>query len=445
VDKGVRLCTEPQYSHWLQNKNNWNEVCLAGMAVGSLAVAEDEPELAAQVLALVREHNHNGLWPYQPDGIYPEGPMYWSYGTTFEAILLDALNSALGTDWGLSQSPGFLQSVEVFLQMTGPSGKFFNFSDCIEPAGLEPAVFWFAKRLERPEFLMFQRRELEEFNRTPDLTPNSEVARLFPLTALWWPRQRETKAKFPPLSWSGDGPNPLAFFRTSWTDPNAMYLAVKAGRASVSHGHMDAGTFIFECDGVRWAKDLGLQSYHSLESKGAGVWDSGQDGERWKIYRWNNFVHNTLTINGQLHRIDGKAEITAFDADSETQSVVLDLTPVFGEQAVKVVRRFAFRPNRDVVIEDELEGLQPGDEVRWVMVTEAQVHIDGRDAVLELDDRQLRLRVLSPADARLEVIPADPPDNGYDEPNPNTRIVRVKAVAPESGRVEIVVRLERGE
>ena len=54
------------------------------------------------------------------------------------------------------------------------------------------------------------------------------------------------------LNWLGQGQNPLAVFRSSWTDPNAVFLAIKAGTPSASHAHLDIGSFLLDADGVRW-------------------------------------------------------------------------------------------------------------------------------------------------------------------------------------------------
>ena len=66
--------------------------------------------------------------------------------------------------------------------------------------------------------------------------------------------------------WVGQGKNPVALMRTSWTDTNAIYVAMKGGSPSVNHGHMDVGSFIMEANGERWAMDFGMQDYNSLET-----------------------------------------------------------------------------------------------------------------------------------------------------------------------------------
>ena len=448
VAKGLKPGTDGEPAHWLRVQNNWNSVCLCGMALGALTLAEEEPELAERTLANVRAFNANGLKPYAPEGIYPEGAMYWGYGTTFQAVLLAALESALGTDWGLSRSPGFLASADALLHQLGPTGAFFNFSDNTERPQLEAGMWWYAHRLKRPDLLRYDAPHVRAFaasQRPPQ--PESGGDRLLPLAALWWPEDGRLDAPTKlPRHWYGDGPNQLAAFRTSWDDPKAMYLALKAGGANISHAHMDAGSFVFEADGVRWARDLGMQSYHSLESKGVDLWNSKQDGGRWKVYRLGPEPHNTLTIGDRLHRADGRASLTHFSDAPDTPGALLDLSPVFAGQAGRVARGFAFRPNSHALVRDEVEGVRPGEIVRWAMLTNAQVALaeGGAEAILTENGRRLRvrLRAAAPAGAAFEVASAQPPDNGVDAPNPDARLLVVRAAAPASGRVTFAVVLE---
>ena len=426
-------------------ENNWNAVCLGGLTLGALAVAEHEPVLASQILDKTRKNNPRGMKPYAPSGVYPEGPMYWGYGTMFEAILLAALRSALGTDWGLSRSPGFLMSADALLRLLGPSGSYFNFSDGVEHPGMEPALWWFAHTLKRPDLLRSERVGLKSYaDSTRPAWPDTEDDRLLPLDALWWPDTWDTDAEASQaLNWYGRGPNPLAVFRSAWDDPQAMFLALKGGKAALSHAHMDAGSFVFEADGVRWGHDLGMQDYLSLESKGVDLWNTAQDSGRWGVFRLNNLSHSTLTLNGEHHRVDGQATITHFSEDADA-GAVLDLTPVFGGQVTCVTRGFLFRPGSHVLIRDEIEGLQPGDKVRWAMLTRAEITVpDASQALLTENGRHLRVGLqASGAGANFDVVPADPPPTAVDAPNPGFRLLTASLTAPASGRVTLSITLQ---
>ena len=139
--------------------------------------------------------------------------------------------------------------------------------------------------------------------------------RLLPAIMLWSGGLPLNKIDAPKNNmWVGKGKNPVALMRTSWVDPNALYVAMKGGSVSVNHAHMDIGSFIFEADGVRWAMDFGMQDYESLESKGIQLFGRTQDAQRWSVFRYTNFVHNTLTVDNQLQRVTGYAPITGYGA-----------------------------------------------------------------------------------------------------------------------------------
>lgn len=417
---------------WATRDINWNQVCLGGLSMGAVAVADEAPALAAELLNAARSGIPNGLSVYAPDGVYPEGPGYWSYGTVYQCMMIDALRSALDTSWAMEETPGFLQSARTQVQLTGPTGRFFNFADGREGPSLQVPLFWFARELKDPSLLDQQREILaarleEGFSRSPGVLP-----------VIWWPEGSSTTAPPSlPLAWHGDGPNPVAIFRSSWSEPDALYLACKGGHAGLSHAHMDAGSFVLEADGVRWAVDLGMQGYYDLESKGIQLWDKGQDGNRWDVFRLNNRSHNTLTINNQLHRVDGAAKFTHVD----DKVAEIDLSEVFLGEAEDVTRHFKVS-GRNVTITDNLKGLKPGAKVRWTMATRAKVQVQGADATLRQDGESLKVSLREAGGGKLRAIPADPPMDGFNAPNPDTTLLIVDAPAPASGELTIEMHFE---
>ena len=451
VEKGLRTAFDPVAAHngWQSTDNNWNQVCYGGLILGALSVADEEPDLAGKILALARPRLSRGLKAYAPDGVFPEGPGYWSYGTSYSVLTIAALQTALGTDWQIPSSPGFLPSAGFFVEATAPSGVWFNFSDCGESGSFEPILFWFSHRLGDPGLIR------EQLNALTRLTTKAnrggsfgESARLLPFAAIWWPDRPPTGAPAPalPLRWHGEGPNPIAVFRSSWTDPKAFYLGLKGGSADLSHAHMDAGSFVLEAGGVRWARDLGSQEYNSLESKGVDLWNRAQKSQRWDVFRLNNRSHNTLTIDGQLHRVTGAARITTFSDAIDNPIAVVDLTPVFAGQASGVRRGFRVQQERAVLVQDELAGLKPGADVTWTMATGAEVTInaDGRCATLRENGKQCDVRLLAPMGAKLTVIAADPPADDFNARNPDRRLLVVHAAAPTDGALTIAMWLDTG-
>ncbi len=442
---GLQPGLDPKAPHnrWHDAQNNWNQVCWAGMILGALAVADSEPDLAREILQAARASTHHGLAPYAPDGLYPEGPGYWAYGTTYQVLMIEALRHATGQDWSLPAREGFLASSTAISHLTGPTGMSFNFSDGWESVGFAPALFWFARESRQPDLLNPHRRNL-----TAWLQHDAALSgdRFTPLAFLWWtPLPASTEATALPLAWRSGGEQPVAAFRSSWSDPDATFLATKGGSPSLNHGHMDMGSFILEADGVRWGRDLGAQDYSGLEAKGIDLWNRAQDSQRWQVFRLNNHSHSTLVIDDQPMRVDGHATLDRFSAGTEPWTI-FDLTPVYADQVTSARRGFRLDQQRRVLVQDELSGLRAGADVRWALVTGADIMIsdDGRNARLKQDDRSLQVALLSPGPFRFKSIPADPPDDDFNAPNPNRRLLVLHATAPDSGRLEISVLLTPG-
>ncbi len=89
-----------------------------------------------------------GLSAYAPDGVYPEGSTYWGYGTMFTVFTDAMFESAFGTDFGLAKVPGFMESADFRVLSIGPSGKYYNFSDCGDhrDENGDVTLAWFAAR-----------------------------------------------------------------------------------------------------------------------------------------------------------------------------------------------------------------------------------------------------------------------------------------------------------
>lgn len=443
ITKGLRPGLDPADAHnwWHVADHNWNQVCWGGLSLGALLIADDDPALARQVLDLTRQRIGNGLKPYAPDGVYPEGPIYWSYGTTYQVLLNAALASALGTDWDLAATPGFLASAGAFAQTIGPSGSFYNFSDGVERPMFQPALFWFARRVGDLGLLASELRLLRQSSESLNAALGDRFA---VLTMLWWPDKPATIVPPAlPLRWLGRGPNPLAVFRESWTDSAALYLALKGGAAELNHAHMDAGSFILEADGVRWAIELGMQDYFSLESKNVDLWNRAQDSQRWQVHRLNHRTHNLITIDDQPHRVAGHGRITHFSAADANPHAIVDVTEVYAGQAATARRGYRLLPGRRVLIQDELTGLRPGSVVRWQMATRAAIAANQGTAVLTQDGRTLHAQVLAPA-ATFTVASGEPPADGFNAPNPGVRLLIATATAPADGTLRLAVLLTPG-
>lgn len=416
LEKGIQPSTDTKYNNWLNITNNWNQVCNAGITFGAIATFETHPALSAKLINRAIKSVTLPMKQYAPDGAYPEGYGYWEYGTSFNVMFISALEGIFHQDFGLSAQPGFLKTADYLTNMTGPSGTPFNYSDSRAVAEFNPALFWFASKLKDPGLLWVTKQQLDEQMPLQN--------RLLPSAMIWGAKlslnhiQPKT-AQF----WTGNGPNPVALMRSSWTDPLATFVGFKGGSPAVSHGHMDVGSFIMESQGVRWAMDFGMQEYESLESKGINLWDSKQNAQRWKIFRYNNLAHNTLSIDSTLQNVKGNAAFISSSDDGQFMNAVADLSTLYTDKLNKSIRGVALINKKTVLIRDEITVGNTDVTLRWSMVTPARVQIiDGHTIELSYQGKKCYLFVDAKSEVKMKTWSTDPLTD-YDAKNPGTSIV----------------------
>lgn len=438
IEKGIK----PSYNEkgntgWINGTNNWNQVCNGGMIAASIAIAEKDPELAAKTISRALEGMPHALEEYGPDGVYPEGSTYWGYGTSFSVLTASMLESAFGTDFGLAEYPAFMESADFRLLSNAPSGWYYNFADCGDKRSEtgDITLAWFAAKTGNEIYF-----EKERFLMAPESMGN--LSRYAGAGLVWLSQFEDESEGSLPLAWKGDGDNPVVFFRGGEDDPHQYYFGGKGGRATNSHGNMDAGSFIFELDGVRWVIDPGNQSYHELEKTGFNLWGSCQECERWTLLTKNNYGHSTITINDALFVNNGFAPITDFKDGSQPEATV-DITEVFGSNAKKVTRRFIKEDDQSITIEDKFSLNEATKNVTWQLMTTADVEVVKGGAILTEDGKTLKLENITHPELTVSVISLDPAPLELDRQIENLKRleIRMPAYIFDNGEGSLRVRL----
>lgn len=407
--------------------NNWNFVCNGGFVATALALRQEQPELAATVLSSVRDSLPLAMAGYAPDGAWAEGPTYWSYGTSFLVNTLVMLaTEAPDDEAALAQLPGFNRTLFYALQLFGPSGTSFNFGDGGPVTDREaslPSLTWLAGRFSAPEAIPEIRRRLHKKITTP---PNSYEKSLPPGTggrglvscAIFFPALSSPAgapmAEPLPLDAQFHGDADFVVMRSHSADPNALWVAVKGGRNGISHGHLDLGAFVLDAGGLRWAMDLGSESY-SLP----GYWEMQEGGRRWDYYRLNNRGHNTITLDDRLQSPSATAPVAANFSPLDgkppaTPSATVDLSGTYLGLSQKLLRHVSMPERQAILIEDEVVGLAAGKSMTWRMLTPARITLssDGRTAMLRQKGKALKatLTVLPHSSlVQFTTAPARPP------------------------------------
>jgi len=418
--------------------SNWNQVCNGGMVAAAIAIAEEDPALAARTIHRALEGMPNALKEYMPHGVYPEGSTYWGYGTGYSVITAAMFESAFGTDFGLFDFPGFKESAVFRVLCNAPSGWYYNFADCGDRRASNGDIMlaWFAAKTGNRAF----------FERERFLRPAGDMGTLsrHAGAALAWLSQYVEKGeeKAPP-AWAGKGANPIVVFTGGDDDSHQYYFGGKGGRATVNHGNMDAGSFVFELNGVRWVIDMGNQGYHELEKTGFNLWSRAQNGDRWKLLTKNNFGHSTLTVNGEPFVVNGFAPLLDFGGGDRPEAV-FDLTAVYGANVKKATRRFVKDSATSLLIEDRVRVSKATRELTWQLLTTAVCEdVDG-GAVLKKNGEVLRVACLSHPRIALRVVPLYPPPLKLDRRIKGLKRIELRIpadAADRDGNITIRVRL----
>jgi hypothetical protein len=380
-DKALKPALESYVTEkgWSRLPHNWNQVCNGGIVLAALAIADEEPRLAEFIIGHALQSVRLGLANYAPDGGWNEAAHFWHYATRYTVYMIAGLQSALGTDFGLSEVPGFSRTGEFALHVHGPSGRPFNYADTNDGTELFHEMFWLARRFDRPLWAWQRRHQPEGAAHALDL--------------LWFdPLGADPKSAGQPLDAVFHGAG-LAVFRSAWQDPDAVFVGLRAGSNGSSHNNLDLGDFVLEAQGKRWAVELGRDDLALPGYFGT---------ERTSYYRVRTEGQNTLTVDGQNQPKGAVAPFVAFQSQPQRAFAIADLAPAY-PRARSVRRGVALLDRERVLVQDEIESDRPLD-VAWGMHTPARIDVGGRSATLTLDGATLRAQILSPADARFEAV-----------------------------------------
>jgi hypothetical protein len=399
IHPGLFYHTVRHANRFVLARHNWNAVGNGGLIIASLAIAADEPELAGRLLEFSIGSFENVLSIYAPKGDYEEGPGYWAYGTGSLVNAMAAIESATGKTYGLSDAPGVDKTAYFTPYMIGPNG-YFNFHDSDENGKTyitDPEYFWFANRFANPDFY-WERMYLPEQHKggAKDL--------------LWY--KGESRGAFNlKLDYMGSGENNAVgtgTFRSSWTDPNALFLGFHAGYRLANHAQADEGNFIFDAIGERWIMDVGYGSHDTTRS------ESYFQAARPLFYRMRTEAHNTYVVNpdksyGQDFSSDNRPQFENVVMQPDKAYAIANLTCSYKGQVSSAKRGFMLnRQNNYALVQDEVTLTQPS-TVYWFLHTRANIKLIEKDqaAIFTIGTKRLYVKLIgNTTGAKWSVMPA---------------------------------------
>ncbi len=410
IEKGLNPSLKKIRSNWwLRSKGNWNQVCNASMFTAALAVYELDPNMAKNVMERSIATNQKAFEVYAPDGVYPEGPTYWSYGTSFQIALIDMLRCAFGDSLDLENKEGFRKSAEFIVACQSPIGLQYNYSDNRSTQFFSTSMIWFANETNNTSLIYpYTSYFKNALNGKGDVHHSILKNRLLPM---YMPSI--SKINFKNIEdkssnlWVGRGVIPVAMVKCK-----NIYLGIKGGKARVSHGHMDAGSFVFDKNGERWICDSNYAHYHEHEKRGINLHDNKKpDGQKWKVLGYSPKSHACIIVNDKKFDVNAIAQIVETYNSPNRLGVKIDLSKTLLGEVKSAFRTARVIDSERLEIVDEIEAREDLDaKVLWNFPTYAKIEkVSENEFILTQKGKNVSVKATTnvPINAKLLPLPVE--------------------------------------
>ncbi len=415
LNPGIAAYNGAPYGWFRYVRHNWNLVCNSGMVIGALAIAGDDFNnyYASYIVPDAVKSMTLALNEYAPDGAFPEGPGYWGFATSYTVLALEAMQRSLGTDYGLSKFEGFNKTYYYNQYLTAPNGKLTSYADCYPDTENRPngMMMWFSGQYNDPYLSNREHEMLVKSKR------NAHVFDLF----FYQPKDNSVQQTVE-LDRYFRGPVEVATMRTSWTDPNATFLQIKAGYNQVNHGHLDLGAFEYFTLGEKWFYDLGSDDYLLND-----FFD--MNGGRWQYFRTSSLGHSVPVINNQNQDIYAYSSFKDVNINRNLSTVTIDLTEAYKDFCTKMTRMVLLDKNDEsVIIQDDYVTTKEC-QISWRGMTDAEIQINGKTAILTQKGKKVEVKILSPDNAKFTIESAQ--QKSPQKENKGVNILKVEFAAAE--------------
>jgi len=433
-------CPWPRWqsdSQYATKESNWNAVCTAGMVAAGLAIInQDIPtaglsfktqtrkstqgftesvtlmgaigntvihknlytyaDYAAKLLSINLGGMVNyGLSQYVPDGSYIESAGYWAYGTNSLYRMIEYLVSATGDDYGFMDSWGMDKTTLFAIHAESSDYRAWSYHDGGTSAmDLSHALF-VGSFYGDDNLIKVRKNQLN----------NGKSSTLYDI--IFYDTSITGDAKLD-LDYYMEGIDGFAT-RSSW-EKGALYAGLMGGSNSVSHGQIDAGSFVYHNGGNIWFHDLGSDNYNISE---------GYFGN-YNLYVQSAEGHNVICLvdeetdvpYGQVRY--STSPIVDYDTFGDDGSyAIINTAEAYGAHAKRAKRGMLLTNSRQtLIIQDEIT-FNGKKSAYWFghymlgdsYVDSVMLSADGRTAFMKQDDKLLRVSIVcSDENAKFEIM-----------------------------------------
>lgn len=364
--------------------NNHNVFSNAGVMASVMAFMDVYPDVASKVGADIIRVLECFMDKFAPNGAYYEGPYYAETAINYTVRVFAAMKPSLGTFYGLDKAQGFDKLADFIILLQSDFGAF-NFADSKCSLLAISGMFWIFDHFEK------KGRKDEIASRNFANPAIDQVAEAI----LWYNVCKEENGDLETVVHYPE--EEIISMRDAYRD-GQTFVGIKAGKTVYAHSHLDAGSFVLDAMGKRWAFDLGQDNYNLYYKY-----------DHWDVFRLRAESHNTLIINPDRspgYVLGSHADVVEFIDTPDRVKTVINMTDLYGaERGVASARRgYLFVDERSALVVRDEVSLTRESTLRWHMCTDAQIELDGTRATLrDKDDPEKYITVEFSANCDIEV------------------------------------------
>ncbi len=374
--------SEDKYG-WVRGRNNWTGVCAGSIGECFLILEKNEQVLRKALTLVINQLARFLKNGFAEDGGCLEGISYWNYGLTHYICFGELLYEATDGNVNILQNPRLYQIAFYPYVVYLGNGQFASFSDA--PSQFYPHAFITHRLAERfsaydrlsstaHPFIYHKLGEQLHIDYLHALANPSPVHWHFGniiRNILWsYPYSQQPKADIPIestyLPKSG-----IARLVSKDNDGNIHVVICKAGSNNEPHNHNDVGSFIYAVNNTIFLTDPGAGLY-SREYFSA---------KRYENIFANSYGHSLPVIAGKLQSAGDKFKGTlAYDTPNKA---TITFHNAYDLPSLKKAQRTISLNNNEVIITDDFEFSNPGEEIEEALITWLPVSTRENNAIIE--------------------------------------------------------------
>ena len=371
---------------WLTKRNNWNAVCLSGVAIASQAIVDSREERAFY-LREVSDYSRNYLKGFTADGYCSEGLGYWNYGFGAYVMLAEVAHQATDGELDLMGRPGVKAPARFAQNMEIIHHKYPAFADC--PVNSKPDRF-LADHVNR-RFRLAPARTFahKEIVQRCDLLES--LLYLFPRSLTGNDAAVPGTPACPLRTWFENAG--VLICRPASGGPQ-LAVALKGGHNLEHHNHNDVGSYVVVCNREAVLLDPGNEVY-TARTFSAKRYDSDVI---------NSYGHPVPVINGALQQrghhtdADTSAIILSTEFSEEVDRIAMELKAAYDVDTLEsLVRTFTYSRKRSkVTITDKVVFSSPGTYQNAFITLGTTRKLDDHTLLVTSGQESVRIAIQSP-------------------------------------------------